>query len=369
MFHVIQLTIIERQSLIVIQSIIFNEMWKAEVIQHKGENRILIQFEFKPETVARFKKLDDARWSYTKRAWHLPDNNENRIRFNLLPKNKLTETHIQKILNFKRWLAAKRYSQNTIKTYCDVLTCFLLHYCNKPIETITNKDLSDFNNDYILYKKLSISYQNQLVNAVKLFFKVIQETQINVELIYRPRKEKKLPNVLSKEEVRLILDATKNLKHKTMLSLIYACGLRSSEVLNLMPTHVDSNRGILIIKQAKGMKDRIAPIGKNIIDTLRLYYRTYKPKSYLFEGQHAGCPYDARSLQLVLKKSLQKSGIIKNVTLHWLRHSYATHLLENGTDLRYIQEILGHRSSRTTEIYTHISTKSLQKIISPFEQL
>lgn len=344
-------------------------MWKAEAIKHRGDNRILVYFEFKPELVLRLKKIGDARWSSTRRAWHVPDNEENRKRFKLEPERALTMVHIQKIANFKRWLEAKRYSVNTIKTYTEVLSTFLLHYHEKPLEEITNKDLSNFNNDYILNRKLSISYQNQLVNSVKLFFRVIQETQIEVELIYRPRREKKLPNVLSKEEVRMLLEATKNLKHKTMLSLIYACGLRSGELLSLLPEHIDSKRGVLLIKQAKGMKDRIAPLGKSLIEMLRFYYKTYKPKKYLFEGQQEGMSYDPRSLQLVLKQSLGRTSITKNVTLHWLRHSYATHLLENGTDLRYIQEILGHRSSRTTEIYTHVSTKSIQKIVSPYDQL
>lgn len=343
--------------------------WKATPVKHRGDKRIAVYFNYNQELIARLRKLEDVRWSSTMKAWHVPDNDENRKRFKLEAVKSLTTVHLQKIANFKRWLDAKRYSANTIKTYTEVLSTFLVYYHDKPVEAITNKDVSDFNNDYILLNKLSISYQNQFVNAVKLFFRVIQETQIDVELIFRPRRAKKLPNVLSKEEVRLILEATKNLKHKTMLSLIYACGLRSGELLSLQPEHIDSNRGVLIIKQAKGMKDRIAPLGRSLIEMLRVYYKTFKPKRYLFEGQQESLPYDARSLQQVLKQSLGRTAITKPVTLHWLRHSYATHLLENGTDLRYIQEILGHRSSRTTEIYTHVSTKSIQKIISPYDQL
>jgi len=229
--------------------------------------------------------------------------------------------------------------------------------------------LIGFNNDYILKNKLSASFQNQIVNGVKLFFKQIQGATINVDLVHRPKREKLLPNVLSKEEVKEILEATHNIKHKAMLSLIYACGLRSGELLNLTPMHIDSKRGVIIIKQAKGKKDRIAPLGEKIIEMLRNYFVTFKPEKYLFEGQEKGNKYDARSLQQVLKQSLAKTSIKKPVTLHWLRHSYATHLLENGTDLRYIQEILGHKSSKTTEIYTHVSTKSIQKIKSPFDNL
>jgi integrase/recombinase XerD len=343
--------------------------WKATALKHKGEKRIAIYFNYNQELIARLRKLEDVRWSQTLKAWHLPDIEENRVRFKLEPAKSLTDIHHKKIANYRRWLDAKRYSQNTIKTYIEVLSTFLLYYHDKPVEELSNIDINNYNNDYILKNNLSSSYQNQFVNAVKLFFKVIEETKIDVELIFRPRRAKTLPNVLSKEEVKLILDATKNLKHKTMLSLIYACGLRSGELLNLLPEHVDSNRGVLIIKQAKGMKDRIAPLGAKLIEMLRFYFVTFKPKRYLFEGQTAGSAYDARSLQQVIKQSLGRTGITKNVTLHWLRHSYATHLLENGTDLRYIQEILGHRSSRTTEIYTHVSTKSIQKIVSPFDYL
>ena len=154
-----------------------------------------------------------------------------------------------------------------------------------------------------------------------------------------------------------------------MLSLIYSCVLRSSELINLKIHEVDSKRNLLIIKKAKGNKDRIAPLSDKTIQLLREYFKINKPITYLFEGQMKGEPYDTRSLQLVMKTALLKAKIKKPVTLHWLRHSYATHLLESGTDIRYIQEILGHKSSRTTEIYTHVSTRSLQKIISPFDDL
>jgi integrase/recombinase XerD len=154
-----------------------------------------------------------------------------------------------------------------------------------------------------------------------------------------------------------------------MLCLIYACGLRRSELLNLRPIDVDSKRNLLIIRQGKGNKDRVVPIGEKIILMLRDYYIAYRPKKWLFEGQHGGEQYSATSMQKVLKQSLLYAGVKKPVTLHWLRHSYATHLLENGTDLRFIQELLGHKSSKTTEIYTHVSTHSIQKIKSPFDDL
>jgi integrase/recombinase XerD len=287
----------------------------------------------------------------------------------ILVNNALSEEATNGIEKFKNWMRSRRYSDNTIKTYIEALKIFLRFYKNKALLEITNDDLLFFNNEYILKNKLSNSFQNQVVNAIKLFFRTVQNIAIDIELIHRPKRQKLLPNVLSKEEIKLILNAHNNLKHKVMLSLIYSCGLRCGELLRLRPEHIDSKRGVIIIKQAKGRKDRIAPLSTKITEMLVQYFKVSRPETYLFEGQVKGQMYDARSLQLVLKQSLEKAKITKPVSLHWLRHSYATHLLENGTDLRYIQEILGHSSSKTTEIYTHVSTKNIQKIISPFDYL
>ena len=154
-----------------------------------------------------------------------------------------------------------------------------------------------------------------------------------------------------------------------MLAIIYACGLRRSELLNLMPADIDRQRKLIIIRQSKGSKDRIVPVSDRLTGMIDDYLSRYRPERYVFEGQVRGEQYSATSLQKVLKEACRKAGIRKPVTLHWLRHSYATHLLESGTDLRFIQELLGHSSSRTTEIYTHVSTKSIQNIKSPFDDL
>ena len=343
--------------------------WKATLVTHRGEKRIAVYFEKNKDLIARIKKLDHVQWSATLGAWHLPDTDEYREQFKLEKRFVQNTAHTSKIENFKRWLASKRYAENTIKTYTEALASFLAFFNNKDIADFETNDLIAFNNDYILKNKLSSSYQNQIVNAIKLFFRSIEHKKMNPELLHRPKREKLLPNVLSKEEVKQILDAHSNLKHKAMLSLIYSCGLRCGELLSMRPVHIDSKRGIVIIKQAKGKKDRIVPLSPKILEMLRQYFQDFQPQSYLFEGQEKGNPYDERSLQLVLKQALVKVKITKPVTLHWLRHSYATHLLESGTDLRYIQELLGHKSSKTTEIYTHVSTKNLQKIISPFDTL
>jgi integrase/recombinase XerD len=281
----------------------------------------------------------------------------------------LNPEQIKHIKTFRNYLAAKRYSDGTVQSYTDAVSTFLRFFSHKSVSTIENDDLITFNNDYIIKNGLSSSFQNQVINSLKLFFQVVEHKRIIVELLHRPRREKKLPNVLSKEEVKLILEAPTNVKHRTMLALTYACGLRCGEVLNLTLKDIHSDRNLLLIKQAKGKKDRIVPISPKIIGMLREYYKIFRPKTWLFEGQIANSKYSERSFQQVLQQAVKKVRIQKPVTLHWLRHSYATHLLESGTDLRYIQELLGHASSKTTEIYTHVSTKSIQQIKSPFDDL
>lgn len=359
---------------------------------HKGMNVVLMKFPYDTELGNCARKIPNASWSKTLKAWYVPYSNEvlHEIKkifepiceidaralkekiaaYQKDPKNKsLAPEVLLKIESLKKWMLSKRYSESTIVTYTDALRTFLKFYHNKPIAEISNDDVIEFNNQYILENNFSSSYQNQVVNAIKLFFKTVENRVIDLNLVHRPKRYDPLPNVLSKEEVKKILEVHSNLKHKTMLSLIYACGLRRSELINLKAENIDSERGLIIIKEAKGKKDRIAPISDKMIGMLREYYKTYKPSYWLFEGQNKGEKYTAESLQSVLKQALVKTKINKPVSLHWLRHSYATHLLESGTDLRYIQELLGHKSSRTTEIYTHVSTRSIQKIKSPFDDL
>ncbi|WP_338647907.1 site-specific tyrosine recombinase/integron integrase [Flavobacterium sp. KS-LB2] len=345
--------------------------WAAKLITHNNENRIAVYFERDVDLIARIKQVEGARWSQKKIVWHIPDTIENRERFKIEPlKNALPSLEgMEHITKFIQWLSSKRYSPSTIKTYSEALKSFLIFYREKQIAEITNEDVIIYNNEFILKNNLSASYQNQIVNALKLFFKTIQDKQIIIDTIHRPKRGKVLPNILSKEEIKLILTVLTNTKHKTMLSLIYACGLRRSELLQLTFKDIQADRKLLVIKQSKGKKDRIVPISDKIIEMLRDYYKEYRPKKWLFEGQRENTKYSDRSLEEVLKKSIRLAQINKPVSLHWLRHSYATHLLESGTDLRYIQELLGHSSSKTTEIYTHVSTKNIQNIKSPFDDL
>ncbi|MCE1201752.1 MAG: site-specific integrase [Bacteroidia bacterium] len=364
---------------------------------HRGMEVVSFQFDKDETLIRQVKALPGATWSQSRKFWYVPAEGfklnavfnafrglawvdysalragkENLVsrtaaEINTLPE--LTASAALHLQDFDRWLRHKRYSASTIKTYTGSLQSFLRWLGERSADSVGRDEVVAYVNEHIIANKLSFSYQNQVINSLKLFYGQVLYSRLDVGTLERPRREHKLPNVLSKAEVKAILEAPTNLKHRTMLSLIYACGLRRSELLNLKPQDVDSRRHLLIIRNAKGRKDRVVPISDKLIAMLRDYYKAYKPELWLFEGQKAGVPYSEESLAMVLKKALQLCKISKPVTLHWLRHSYATHLLEGGTDLRYIQELLGHKSSKTTEIYTHVSQKSLQQIRSPFDDL
>jgi len=268
---------------------------------------------------------------------------------------------------FGRWLEQKRFSENTVRTYTEVTRLFLRYLKKKNIPRVSTKALEQFNYDFIYSQNLSISYQNQFISGIKHFADFKNITLDNLD-IQRPRKEKKLPTVLSKSEVRAVLDSTHNLKHRTLLSLVYSSGLRIGEALSLRLESIDFNRELIHIKSAKGKKDRITFLSKSFKTLLMHYLNEYKPEQLIFEGRF-GEAYTQVSARQILKKSVRLSGIKKGATLHTLRHSFATHLLESGTDLRYIQELLGHSSPKTTMIYTHVSTTRLNEIKNPFDSL
>lgn len=371
---------------------------------HKGVPRLFVLFDYDMELIFLLKKVKSAAWSNSRKSWHVEDTEENvqkimslfegvaevntvevfienanptqqindkkdELGFNH-PKNKeiflkLDETKQAEIAKFKEWMKQKRYSKTTIETYCETIVIFFTHYNYKSVAEITNSDIVQFNIDYILKRKLSFSYQNQFVNAIKLFYRKTYNRNLALENIERPRKEYKLPKVIAKNDVMMMLKNTKNHKHQMALTLIYACGLRRSELINLKLEHLNSKRKTLTIFDGKGRKDRVLPISDKLLEQIKKYYFAYKPSIYLIEGQNRGEPYGETSLEKIFHKYLGTVLKKHNFTLHCLRHSYATHLLESGTDLRYIQELLGHKSSKTTEIYTHVSMKSLQNIKNP----
>ncbi len=274
---------------------------------------------------------------------------------------------MEKVLQqYKDLLLQKRYSQNTQDVYYSYFKDFCVHFQKEKLEDITTDKINSYLLDLIQSKNISISQQNQRINAIKFYYEKVLGRKKEYYELHRPRKENKLPKVLSKNEVKRIFDVTKNIKHKCILMLLYSAGLRRSELLNLLPADIDSERMVIHINGAKGKKDRISLLSDNLLQLLRQYYKEYRPKEYLFEGQKGGM-YSPSSVANILKKSVYKAGIKKTVTPHMLRHSFATHLLEQGTDLRYIQELLGHNSSKTTEIYTHVSKSAIEKIINPID--
>ncbi len=354
------------------------EEWKAEPVVHNGEKRIGLWFAKRNDWNTLVRTLPGARWSPSLKAWHIADNIPHRKLCGLVPVDtvktaldadlKINETAQQQLHTLINWMRSRRYSESTINSYLKTLQVFFAYFKNKQIQDITNTDVIAFNTGYVLKKQLSATYQSQFINALKLFYGLLTERKLQIEKLIRPAKPHQLPKVISEAEVAALINATENIKHKCMLSLIYSAGLRRGELLNLKPTDIDSKRMMITIREGKGMKDRLVPLSPVILEMLRAYYLEFKPKEYLFEGQFGGA-YSSASIDKVLKKAVKAAGIQKNINLHMLRHSYATHLLEGGTNLRYIQELLGHKSPKTTQIYTHVSTEQLGKITSPFDKL
>lgn len=263
--------------------------------------------------------------------------------------------HAEILRIYEQKLKYLNYSDRTIQIYVHYVSKFLGSVDKYP-QHITS---ADFNNYFSAYKFTSVSQQNQVINAIKFLYDKVLNRKYDKVSFERPRREKHLPQVIDKELILTRLSQIKNIKHKAILTLTYSVGLRVSEVVNMKISDIDSARMIIHIKNAKGRKDRIVPLSPSVLELLRNYFREYKPKDYLFNGQFS-LRYSVKSCQQIFKKYIDK-----NSHFHILRHSSFTALLESGTDLRIIQKIAGHASSKTTEIYTHVSNKLLSKIALP----
>lgn len=261
---------------------------------------------------------------------------------------------------FLQKLYIKKYSQNTVRIYVTLFERFINHYKDTPLLEITEKEIHDYLEKLVI-NKFSDSYINQAINSIKFYYEVVLGMPNMFYSIDRPQKAERLPEVLSKEKVLEMIRKTQNIKHKCIIKLLYSAGLRRSELLNLKIEDVDSDRMLIKVKSGKGNKDRHTILSKTLLDDLRIYYRLYKPKTFLFEGKDDK-PYSATSITKIVKRAAKWAGVRKRVTPHMLRHSFATHLLEQGVDLRYIQTLMGHGSSKTTEIYTHVAVGRLQSI-------
>ncbi len=275
---------------------------------------------------------------------------------------------MQTFTSFQRLLAIKRYSSATIKTYVGLLTVFQNFVGSMPIQELDTSALLNHVLRIVEAKQYTYSSHKQLISAIALFLKEVHRRPVDFSPVYPTRRPQPLPEILNVREIKAILAASHNLKHRAMLTLIYALGLRSGELIHLKIADIDGDRKTVHLKGTKGNQDRLLPLPDNLRDLLREYYLKYQPQEYLFNGQRRAT-YSPQSLRKVFNAACQKAGIRKRATLHSLRHAYATHLLEAGTDVRVIQQLLGHNSIRTTMIYTHVTTSNIMKVPSPLDFL
>ena len=353
---------------------------------HKNQAIVKAHFVFDKNIIALVKNQNGARWSQTLQSWYFPkaDFKLNSFYQNLKGSVFVDYSHLKKISTptkktkkvrktnvklpkgYLEQLVLKRYSQNTVKTYSSCFLKFMLFFKSQKLETIGKEEVKQFLLHLIEKEKVSASTQNQYINAIKFYYeKVLKQSKIDIT-IERPRKKKQLPNVLSKGEVYGLLSKVTKIKHRCILSLIYSAGLRRSELLNLKIRDIDSSRNLVRINGGKGNKDRQSILSEKFLDQLREYFIKYKPKKWLFEGVKEK-QYSPSSISKILSRAAKVAGIQKRVTPHMLRHSFATHLLEQGVSLRLIQVLLGHNSSKTTELYTRVSVQEIGKIKNPLD--
>lgn len=347
----------------------------------KKDNYLFIKLPYFSETIVnKIKGLTHRRYIPDKKCWVVLYNMCNvRNLERWLKKEKVDPLNIFDVLKSdlekKRYISKmkdvldlKGYSDKTKNTYINQLNLFF-DFSRKDAELISEKDIKT----YLLYlleeKKCSHSYVNQALSSLKFLYNYILEREDIVIKIPRPKRTKKLPKVLSRNEVGKLLSVIKNLKHKTLLIMTYSGGLRVSEVVSLRLEDINRDRMLIYINQGKGYKDRYTLLSSKALSVLDQYIKKYRPDSWIFPGRNREYHLSERSAQLIFDKACQKAKIRKNVSIHSLRHSFATHLLEQGVDLRYIQELLGHKDTRTTEIYTHVSKFDLERIKNPLDKL
>ncbi len=320
--------------------------------------------------------IKKAKWSETNKLWYVADTKANRVLLNYKPKvynanfiqKKIHPTNRPYFIQFLELLRLKAYSETTIKTYCTELAQFLYLLKGVPADTINPDRLRG----YLLYciSDLGLT-ENQIhsrLNALKFFYEnLFNWTNFYYE-IPRPKKKEALPKVFSANEILRLFEVTTNLKHLMMLKMAYGMGLRVSEIVEIRINNIDSDRMLVLIQNSKGKKDRYVPLPYSILDELRIYYKTHKPKVYLFENEFHQ-PMAVRSIQAIFKAAKDKAKIKKPIGIHGLRHSYATHLLEYGTDMSIIQKLLGHSHIKTTEVYAKVSNTFISKIKSPLDEL
>lgn len=330
------------------------------------KDEVIVTFEYNLQIIEHLRNIGRGKWDPDNKHWHFPISKLTQIKalkYEVLRDNKTAEERVNEL---KYYLQKRGYSDKTIKSYCSHLNRVLNHTNNE----FWIEEINSYLFNLINVVECSHTYCNQAISAIKLYARISRQLCENdIMQLERPKSEKKLPKVMSVNEVKQLFNVVENIKHLTAFKLAYSSGLRISEVVNLKVKDIDSERMVILVKQGKGKKDRIAPLSEKMLEQLREYYEIYYPKEWLFENPLRDYHLTPRGLQKSFSKAAEKAKIKKHVTFHSLRHSFATHLLESGVDLRYIQEILGHSSSKTTEIYTHVSTRILKKIANPLDNL
>jgi len=343
---------------------------------HRDKNIIWIKFPYNQALIDALRfRFPSARWSRSKKSWYLPDLTSIR---SVLVMDK-PEEHLKYMQSihannrdafelYYNQLKLKAYSANTIRMYLAEFAHLLQIIKHYPVDDLSHKRLKDYFLYCVKVLKMRESKMNGKINAIKFYYEKVKHQPKMFFDIPRPKKPAKLPKMLSKKEIKRLFKQVKNTKHLLILKLCYGMGLRVSEIVNLKIEDIDSQRMQVLIAGAKGKKDRYVNLPESVLDSLRTYYRVYKPNHWLFEGQYGGA-YSSRSVQAIFKKAMLNAGIKKKIGIHGLRHSYATHLLESGADLRFIQQLLGHFSIKTTQVYTHVSKSALNNIKSPLDSL
>ncbi len=281
----------------------------------------------------------------------------------------LSATDKKHLRGFVKYMRGKVFSESTVRTYYIHILDFTIYLKGKPVAEIVNRDVELFVEDICVKRRYSVSTLRQVISAMKQFANFHPTCRIENPELERPHKSRFLPVVLSKQEVIDLLRNTRNLKHKAVLALLYSSGLRIGELIDLELNDIDVDRRQIFIRNGKGRKDRYVIMAESFRQLLHNYLMTYRPLKYFVEGQNPNTQYAPTSVRSFLKRSCKLAGINKKVTPHTLRHSYATHLLEQGVDLRYIQELLGHARPETTMIYTHVSKRDMLNIESPLDTL
>jgi site-specific recombinase XerD len=366
-----------------------NPAINCTLITHRQQPRILLQFNFNDGLNEKVKAIPGCLWSKTLGCWHIPDTPANRKLFGItsppaavISNNKkgstaLKQTQTLSVFNqaeFGRYIQMmqlRSYSESTIKTYSTEFSIFLRALRQHKATDITADKLKDYLQYCHTALHLTENAIHSRMNALKFYYEKVLKRERFLWDIPRPKKPMLLPKLLNQGELRKLFNALSNKKHKAMLFTAYSAGLRVSEIVNLKITDIDSKRMQIFIARAKGKKDRYVNLSPLLLDILRAYIKEYTPRPavYLFESESTFGPYPTRTVQQIFMNAKRKAGISKQVGIHSLRHSFATHLLDKGTDIRYIKDLLGHFNIKTTERYLHVSKQQLVNIVSPLDDL